>query len=283
MKELKILYLENDPQDAWLAARVLKNAGIPFRFCLVDRQYEYEVALQQFSPDLILADHSIAQFDSLEALRIKKRCHGDMPFILVTGSVSETYTELMLKEGAQDYLLKENLAQLPGIILQAVDKSLWKEPVSCDGINTDLSKEQIRKHDRLDAPSLKNKGLYNALQELFTGQRQTGQLEVNLNYQNLLESVLPAYLEITLFRIIQEQLTNIGKYAHAGKVRLTLLVSDKSLYLAITDNGVGFVPTQRTKGLGFRNMYRSVQLFSGIMEIHSAPGKGCTLEIKIPL
>ena len=59
MKKLQILYLEDSAQDAELAGYILKNAGIDFVFRVVDTQDEYENALKEYTPDLVLADHSL--------------------------------------------------------------------------------------------------------------------------------------------------------------------------------------------------------------------------------
>lgn len=122
MKKLNILYLEDSAEDAELAAYALKKAGISFSFNLVDSKEEYEEALQQSSPDLILADHSLFHFNSLEALKIFKSAGLKIPFILVTGTVSEEFAVDILQQGADDYLLKKNLARLPNAILQSLEK-----------------------------------------------------------------------------------------------------------------------------------------------------------------
>ena len=109
MKELKILYLEDSAQDAEITARTLKRAGIPFTLELVDNKAEFEEALAKSKPDVVLADHSLYHFNSREALRIFKSFDHKIPFILVTGTVSEEFAVDILKEGANDYLLKDNL------------------------------------------------------------------------------------------------------------------------------------------------------------------------------
>lgn len=122
MKKLKILYLEDSVHDAEIVERTLKNEGIDFSIKLVDTQDEYEDALGVYQPDLILADHSLFEFNSLEALKIFQACNLKIPFILVTGTVSEEFAVKILKEGADDYLLKDNLARLPKAIISSLEK-----------------------------------------------------------------------------------------------------------------------------------------------------------------
>lgn len=121
-KKLNILYLEDSSYDAEIVGRILKKADIEFSFMIVDEQHEYQRALEKFHPDLILADHSMFQFNSFEALKIFKQTGLKIPFILVTGTVSEEFAVKILKEGADDYLLKDNLARLPNAIENALEK-----------------------------------------------------------------------------------------------------------------------------------------------------------------
>lgn len=122
MKKLKILYLEDSPHDAELAGNILKNAGVNSTFKLVDTQDEYQEALREYHPDIILADHSLFQFNSSEALKMFKTSGLKIPFILVTGTVSEEFAVNILQEGANDYLLKDNLARLPSAVLNSLEK-----------------------------------------------------------------------------------------------------------------------------------------------------------------
>src|SRR5688500_8631938 len=122
MKKLKILYLEDSPADAELAGSMLKNAGVDFTFNLVDTADEYQQALNEYHPDLILSDHSMFQFNSSEALKMFKASGLQIPFILVTGTVSEEFAVNILQEGANDYLLKDNLVRLPSAVHNSLEK-----------------------------------------------------------------------------------------------------------------------------------------------------------------
>jgi two-component system, NarL family, sensor histidine kinase UhpB len=122
MNNLRILYLEDSVQDAELTGRVLKNAGIEFSLKLVDTQEEYTQALREYGPDIILADHSLFQFNSSEALKLFQETNLKIPFILVTGTVSEEFAVNILKQGADDYLLKSNLVRLPNAVRNNLEK-----------------------------------------------------------------------------------------------------------------------------------------------------------------
>ena len=124
---LKILILEDSPEDLDLVERELKRAGIDFTSTVVKRKEEYEKALLEFRPDIILSDHSLPQFNSIEAMNIwktfQKEHNATIPFILITGSVSEEFAVQSIKAGADDYILKDRLKRLPSSIRSAMERA----------------------------------------------------------------------------------------------------------------------------------------------------------------
>lgn len=127
MEMLRILILEDSPEDLDLVERELKRGGITFTSVVVKKREEYEKALNEFAPDIILSDHSLPQFNSIEAMQIWKNFQKEnnisIPFILITGSVSEEFAVQSIKAGADDYILKDRLKRLPTSIKSALDKA----------------------------------------------------------------------------------------------------------------------------------------------------------------
>lgn len=117
---LKILSLEDLEDDFYLITHALKKSGMDFIAKRVDSKEEFSNALDDFGADVILCDHSLPQFNSNEALRIFHQRKMQIPFILVTGAVSEEFAVSSLKHGADDYVLKSNLARLPNVIDNAL-------------------------------------------------------------------------------------------------------------------------------------------------------------------
>ena len=122
LKKLKILLLEDSPLDAELICREIKAAQIVCNTVIVDCEVDYVKALTEFSPDLILSDHTLLSFSSLDALRIAVKKLPKIPFILVTGTMSEEFAVNVMKEGAWDYVSKNQLRRLPDAIINAMDK-----------------------------------------------------------------------------------------------------------------------------------------------------------------
>jgi signal transduction histidine kinase len=94
---------------------------------VVDTKDGYINELRSYKPDLVICDHAIPQFNSLEALKLFKDSGLTGPFVLVTGTVSEEFAVDVLKRGADDYILKSNLSRLPSAISNALDKRRAEE------------------------------------------------------------------------------------------------------------------------------------------------------------
>ncbi|MFC2019354.1 PAS domain S-box protein [Chloroflexota bacterium] len=108
------------------------------------------------------------------------------------------------------------------------------------------------------------------------------ELEVTGNEKRFLPEV-----EIQLFRIVQEALSNIRKHSGASEARLLLDFTEDSVKIVIVDNGCGFEVPERVDGLprsgklGLAGIQERVQLLGGTLEIESAPGKGTTIKVKV--
>ena len=95
---------------------------------------------------------------------------------------------------------------------------------------------------------------------------------------------LSAAKEVGLFRILQEALTNVMRHAQAQTVELTLSVEGQVLCLSINDDGQGFVPESgRPTSFGLVGMRERVLMLGGTLSLHSKPGEGTTLSVRVPL
>jgi signal transduction histidine kinase len=143
---IKILMLEDVETDADLIQRQLTRDNVKFTAERVDEEQEFIDALDAFKPDVILSDHAMPQFNSMAALEIAQRLAPKVPFILVTGSVSEEFAVTCIKSGADDYILKSNLVRLPN----AIRASLEKRHLETENtIIRNLNKEIEKKNDEL--------------------------------------------------------------------------------------------------------------------------------------
>ncbi|HEV2479932.1 MAG TPA: ATP-binding protein, partial [Puia sp.] len=107
-------------------------------------------------------------------------------------------------------------------------------------------------------------------------------LQIELDLQNISEEQIEDRLQLTFFRIVQEQLNNIVKHAKATRVLIRLSIEGTNTVLSVADNGVGFDPGSHRKGVGITNIMSRAELLNGKVEIATAPGDGCTLTVSMP-
>lgn len=119
---LKILLVEDSETDADLLVRFLLKEKINFSHSRVWNRIDFVDALKENDHDLIIADHTLPQFSGMEAFHIAKHENRNIPFILVTGTVTENILAEYAKEGVDDYILKENLLRLPSAIENVISK-----------------------------------------------------------------------------------------------------------------------------------------------------------------
>jgi PAS domain S-box-containing protein len=106
-------------------------------------------------------------------------------------------------------------------------------------------------------------------------------VKVSIEGKNFL-NMLPSSLTLSIFRILQEQLSNIMKYAKASQVEIILHADEESVDFEVKDNGKGFDLKRATKGLGLKSIYSRAELHNGTVYINTAPGEGCMLSVHIP-
>lgn len=119
---IRMLILEDNPDDSGLIRRMLRRSNLRFEVKEVASGEEFLAALDSFAPQAILSDHKLHDFSSINALKACREKYPFIPFILVTGSVSEEFAAAIVREGADDYILKDNLERLPTAIEQAIDR-----------------------------------------------------------------------------------------------------------------------------------------------------------------
>jgi PAS domain S-box-containing protein len=120
---LRILHLEDDPNDAELVEATLASAGIDSEIRLVATREEFTAALGKGGIDLILADLALPTFDGMTALAIVREIYPDFPFIFVSGRLGEEAAIESLKSGATDYVLKNRLSRLAPAVGRAMSEA----------------------------------------------------------------------------------------------------------------------------------------------------------------
>jgi DNA-binding NarL/FixJ family response regulator len=119
LPSLKVLLLEDDPDDAELAAHALREVAPDSAVRLVDTRVEFVRALEEFVPDVILADHAVADFNALDAFRLTQSRVPESAFILVSGVFEQRASEC-LQAGAAEFVHKSDLSRLGPAIASAI-------------------------------------------------------------------------------------------------------------------------------------------------------------------
>ncbi len=127
-----------------------------------------------------------------------------------------------------------------------------------------------------------DKGLIPAIK--LVANRIMGTKKLNIEVINIdLKRKIKNFIELQLFRIIQELLNNTVKHAQAENIIIQLSEDEEQLNLIFEDDGIGFVPKQIHNGLGFSNIESRLQKINGTFTIDSSPGNGTTIIINVPI
>jgi diguanylate cyclase len=146
-RSLRVLMLEDHPEDAELAIRELRLAGFDPVWRRVDDASGFRAGLDP-ELDLILADYHQPQFDALRALKMMQAAGLDIPFIIVSGAVGDDLAVAAVRQGALDYVLKDRLGRLGTAVQNAIEQS------------------QLRRRQRLAQAALEHQALHDGLTDL---------------------------------------------------------------------------------------------------------------------
>lgn len=139
-----ILFLEDSPDDVELMEHELTESGMQFTSRRVDNKDQFVKEVIDFRPDIILADYSLPAFNGMQAFRKLKEENLLVPFILVTGVLSEKLALDCLKEGVDDFILKSSFKRLPAAIISAMRKREMEEEKNRISNELKKSHEELR-------------------------------------------------------------------------------------------------------------------------------------------
>jgi len=119
-KPLRILLLEDNAADAALISHELQQSGRRILVTQVDSAESFTAALKSFAPDVVLSDHSLAEFDSRAALEVLRDVRPTVPFIIITGALVGGQAGAAIRAGAEDVILKTSTRGLEASISTAI-------------------------------------------------------------------------------------------------------------------------------------------------------------------
>jgi PAS domain S-box-containing protein len=150
-KELRILVVEDTPQDMALINHELRKTGLRFRSRRVESRDAFLHELEHHSPDIILSDHGVPGFDGFAALaEARNRCP-EAPFIFVTGAPRDEAVRQTLHSGADDYVLKSHL----NLLGPAVERALREASTRANRSQLETALQNAEEQLRLLTEELK--------------------------------------------------------------------------------------------------------------------------------
>lgn len=164
--------------------------------------------------------------------------------------------------------------------LQFDDKMQYSK-VAVDRVDA-LCKEVRTLSHQMMPLVLRENGLKDAVKRLLQVSFATSEIEADL-VTNGLHSRLPDNVEIHLYRIAQELVSNILKHANATKVGVQLLLRRNTVILIVEDNGDGFEVNPESDGIGISNIHSRVEAINGEVKITSSSAEGTIVHIAIPI
>ena len=147
-----------------------------------------------------------------------------------------------------------------------------------------MALEEIRMLTKtLSSSVVYNIGMKESIEEILDNLRSHKNMNTKLEIDPGITEKISKDQLLMLYRIVQEQTNNIIKHAKAKNISIDLKMSEQSLSLRITDDGVGFDLNKKRKGIGLANILNRVIAFNGELMIDSSPGAGCRLEATFKL
>lgn len=142
-RPLRVLHLEDSELDHELALAHLRRGGLDLRCRRVESREEFEAALND-PWDLVLSDYNLPGFSGIQALQILRRRRLELPFVLVSGEIGEETAVDAMRNGASDYLLKNNLARLVPAVEHAIEAAETRRARAAADRDLQASRQQLR-------------------------------------------------------------------------------------------------------------------------------------------
>jgi len=184
--------------------------------------------------------------------------------------------------------LHDNINQILAVTKAYVEASLHEKDLQEELAersikNLQLAINEIRKISKSLVPPVMDKnGLVDSVQDLIENIRVVNPFAIKFLYEKEQLRNITSQQQLALYRIVQEQFNNIIKHAQAHHVNIELFEKNNFIDLRIQDDGKGFDPKERRRGVGLSNILSRIELFDGKLEVISSKGKGCTLKVHVP-
>jgi DNA-binding NtrC family response regulator len=138
---LRALIVEDSEDDCALLVRTLRQGGYDVQHKRIDSAAALRAGLDEENWDIVISDHSMSGFSGTAALAMVREKDSEVPFIFVSGTIGEEIAVNAMKVGAQDYIMKANLARL----LPAIERELREAEIRREHKNVEQRMRQLEK------------------------------------------------------------------------------------------------------------------------------------------
>lgn len=183
--------------------------------------------------------------------------------------------------------LHDNINQLLAgtkLLLQMIQTNPEKHTkyitMCVDAVNQVMNENRRIAHEMV-TPSLSHETLIDLIYKLANNMLAFVGIDVEVELDNYNENNLNEKQKLTLYRVAQEQCTNIIKYANASKVIFSLASNEESVRLTIRDNGDGMTTKAAKEGIGLKNIASRLSVYNGTMDVVTSPGHGFSLSVEL--
>ncbi len=185
--------------------------------------------------------------------------------------------------------LHDNVNQIlvgANLLLSAVTRDITKAsslvPICMDHLQEAINENRKISHSFI-APDLDTEDLPDQLEKLRFSMLEPAGIKVELDTSSYYKTCINNEMKLNLYRIAQEQFTNITRYAAATTADVELKCDVANVQLCISDNGKGADLSKQPKGVGLRNIESRAGIFKGTVSIITSPGKGFTVKVNLPI
>lgn len=148
--KLRILVIEDSEDDALLVLHQIKKGNYDVEYERIVTAEGMRAALKEKSWDIIFSDYQMPHFNGLEALTVLKESGMDIPLIVISGAIGEDIAVETMRNGAQDYIMKDNLQRL----LPAVERELRESKIRTEQKGLELKQKQVEARLHLQSLAL---------------------------------------------------------------------------------------------------------------------------------
>lgn len=143
-RPLRLLILEHTPDDVDLTLLALRDAGFSVTNTITANKAQFLAALRDHSFDAVLSDYRLPGWTGLDALKEMRAAGIDTPFLLVTGTLGEEAAVECMKQGVNDYILKDHLSRLPVALQRAIQEKALRDEAARSSAALKQSEARVR-------------------------------------------------------------------------------------------------------------------------------------------